>query len=205
MVLGGSALTAAVVASVVAIGATRAGDPGTTDLVAAVDAARTAPESTVPVVAADDSSTTTATTSTTVAPTTTTTRPRRVTAPTTVPAVTPTTVAPPTTAPTTTTTVPPFVYDIAVTPTSAPQSYPWPNGGPRLVWNVSGPSAAGVSVTGPNFFSDKFSGDMAVCPGIEFSVSCYNSPPGPRTYVLDVKNAAGQIIATRTAVLEITL
>lgn len=180
----------AVVASVIAVGATRAHDG---ELL--VDEL-TAEHEQVTTTTAPRSTTTAppSTTTSTTGPTTTTTH--RIVV---VPPVVPPPVVPPPVAPTTTTTPPTTILPLApvltldIVPNVAPTSYPMGPGAPRLTWSAQ--NSPGAIVSGPaNFRSTEVAGSALVCPAVLISPSFCTAQPGDYVYTLEARDSTGKLL-----------
>jgi RNA polymerase sigma factor (sigma-70 family) len=133
------------------------------------------------------------------------------TAPTTTPSTT--TVTEPSTTPTTTKKIyvppppppPPASASISVSPASEPNGYTF--GRVVLTWSSSGGSSVRVVSSGPDgLISTAASGAESVCPGTIRSGGCYIAGGFPQTftYTVNVYDANGAIVASKSATLTIT-
>ncbi len=181
----GAAATAAVALFVVLIGvAALRREPKPAVSVAAL------PPSTTSTITSSTSSSTTATSTTTLATTTTTVAP---------PVVLPATTRRTTVAPTTTTTVA-ITSQFAVTPKSAPASYPMTDA-PTLSWSAT--NVASAHVEGAGIDASKTSGSVKVCPGtVDANDEC-TATPASYEYTFDAFDAHGTRVVHRTVTLTI--
>ena len=105
-----------------------------------------------------------------------------------------TSVAPPVEPPTTAPPAPPSVQvRVSVAPASAPMTY-LRTTAPVLTWATT-TGAASVEVSGPGVASSDATGSVPVCPTASSSTwsVCVN-PPGPVTYTITARDAAGAVI-----------
>jgi RNA polymerase sigma factor (sigma-70 family) len=112
---------------------------------------------------------------------------------------------PPTTSTSTSTTTTTVPVDASLTIVPSTRARPWTivaADAPRITWTVTG--AASVQVRGPGVAASTASGSEILCIAPPPPTSTCNPPLGPHTYTLVARDAAGTVVAERTAVLTVT-